>query len=132
VRAVIAITAAALLSLSAQAPSAAEPTQFTSAVEDLPLMAGLEEISTLPFETAQGRIVRVEAVGDVEAPAVSLYYAQTLPQLGWLRSGDEPGLVFTRAGERLVVRVDADEVAADGALTRVAFMITPVVTAAVR
>jgi len=95
-------------------------------------MAGLEEISTLPFETAQGRIVRVEAVGDVEAPAVSLYYAQTLPQLGWLRSGDEPGLVFTRAGERLVVRVDADEVAADGALTRVAFMITPVVTAAVR
>jgi len=130
VRGAIAITAAVMLALSAQAPSAAEPTRFASAIEDLPLMAGLEETAAAPFETPQGRIVRVEAAGDVEAPAVALYYAQTLPQLGWRRIDDEPGLVFTRSGERLVVRVDADAVAADGAVTRVAFMITPAVTAA--
>lgn len=108
--------------------SASAATRFASAVEDLPLMAGLDETASAPFETAQGRIVRVEAAGSVRADAVRAYYAETLPQLGWRRTGDAETLTFTRAGERLVVRVEP----VPGDAVRVSFLITPAETAAAR
>lgn len=93
---------AALLASAGLTPPAGASTRFASHVEDLPLMDGLTETGEgFPFETPQGRIVRIVAEGRVNASEVGRFYAETLPALGWRRAGD--GLVFTRAGETLEI-----------------------------
>ncbi|MGF1464390.1 MAG: hypothetical protein ACFB2Z_14750 [Maricaulaceae bacterium] len=79
---------------------------FSDTVEDLPLMTGLSESDqTVVFETPQGRIAEVVAHGAVERAEIAVFYAQTLPQLGWRLLSKAP-LAFERSGERLAVRIE--------------------------
>ncbi len=80
---------------------AQEAAGFISMIEDLPLMPGLvEEEGGMVFDSAQGRIVQVYAIGWVSEGEVRDFYDDTLPQLGWRPYG--PG-VFRREGEILKV-----------------------------
>ncbi len=92
--------------------AADEEEQYLSGFEDLPLMAGLEELSEggVMFDAPQGRIVHAYARGDaVEPAAVFDFYTQTLTQMGW-RPGaaeeeDASRKQFRREGEILEVRI---------------------------
>lgn len=77
---------------------------FFDVLEDLPMMEGLAEnqAASVTFETANGRIVEVEASGAVEAAAVRAFYAEILPQLGWQRVGED---LYSRDQERLQLTV---------------------------
>jgi len=81
-----------------------EGTAFVGGFDDLPLMAGLEEIegAGVTFDTPSGRIVERYATGDVAAAAVERFYRETLPALGWQPAG---GLAFRREGEALTIAV---------------------------
>lgn len=79
---------------------------FLGAIPDLPLMAGLTELTQrgVVFDQAGGRIVEAYAEGPVAAAAVRRFYGETLPQLGWqaLGSGAD-GDSYGREDERLEV-----------------------------
>ena len=81
----------------------ADDAQFVSVIDDLPLMAGLEEVGEgVEFTTGQGRIVEATAtakpgVGATKAQVIRFYDA-TLPQLGWRKAG---AAAFAREGEVL-------------------------------
>jgi len=86
---------------------------FLPALEDVPLMPGLEAVAPVTaFDTPAGRVVVVHAQGGVTPAAVSAFYDQTLPQLGWrlspaqsfLREGERLELTFLGDGDPLVVR----------------------------
>ena len=63
--------------------------RFVEGVEDLPLMPGLSNVEAagLAFDTVEGRIVVAFASGRVTREAVLVFYADTMPQLGWKRAG---------------------------------------------
>ncbi|MGH6961451.1 MAG: hypothetical protein ACREE7_13275 [Dongiaceae bacterium] len=92
---------------------AAEPA-FIAGVEDLPLMPGLREIDSAAtvFDSAGGRIVEAYATGEVTEPAVTAFYGEMLPQLGWTaarptffsRSGETLRLDYLHYGKGLTVR----------------------------
>jgi hypothetical protein len=84
----------------------AQDTAYLADVDDLPLAPGLTEdpAARVVFDKPEGRIVEAAASGPVAAAAVSAFYADTLPALGWVPAG--PG-AWTRARERLEIRVDA-------------------------
>ncbi|WP_416897848.1 MAG: hypothetical protein ACMVY4_20760 [Minwuia sp.] len=86
---------------------------------DIPLMPGLSLTpdSETVFETADARIVELEARGAVAPEDVRRYYASALAGLGW--QGD-PVSGMMRDGERLRL-----EIAGGGATTVVAFRLTP-------
>jgi hypothetical protein len=67
-------------------------------------MSGLVEnqAAAVTFETANGRIIEVEASGTVSAEEVVEFYSETLPQLGWEKVGD---IAFQRDQERLTLRI---------------------------
>lgn len=73
---------------------------FVAGIEDLPLMPGLTQLtgSGFAFDSAGGRVVEAYATGDLDPAAVSAFYAETLPQLGWAALGDDR---YAREGERL-------------------------------
>ncbi|MGD2134271.1 MAG: hypothetical protein PVI23_15890 [Maricaulaceae bacterium] len=104
-------------------PASAEPARFVSVVEDLPLMGPLTEVSADPFETPQGRIVRIEAEGRARPAEIERFYNETLPALGWRAAGPEDGeaIAFERGGERLALRVEPEP----GGEVRATFIITP-------
>ena len=58
---------------------------FSSAIDDLPLMDGLNESEgeTLVFDSSSGRIVEALSTGEVSRQQVMSFYSETLPQLGW-------------------------------------------------
>lgn len=93
------------LFLSACATCArAEQTVFFGALQDVPLMPGLAEMSeqTVIFDKPVGRIV--ESVADLRGlsrAAVLGYYAESLPQLGWRQAGKGR---FTRDSEILELK----------------------------
>ena len=99
---------------------AAAADAFFLELEDLPIMTGLVEnqAASMTFETANGRIVEVEASGAVAADAVRGFYAETLPQLGWVRVADG---IFERDRERL--QLDISDVG--GGRVLVAFSLSP-------
>jgi hypothetical protein len=103
------------------APVAAHADGFVPGTEDLPLMPGLVSVagSAVVFDKPEGRIVESAARGKLTRYAVTRFYAQTLPQLGWRRVLGVPA-AWTRAGERL--RLDFR--GRDGDLT-VGFMLAP-------
>lgn len=80
---------------------------FLSVIEDLPLMATLQENenAAVTFEAANGRIAEAEARGPVTPDAVGKFYADVLPQLGWKQVGD--GL-YARERERLRLTIESD------------------------
>ena len=98
-------------------PAAADG--FLSAVEDLPLAPGLNEMSdaALSFDTPGGRIVEGAAKGAVDAGAVLRFYGATLPQLGWVQDSDTR---FHRESETLRL-----EPTSDGRILVVRFTISP-------
>tara|TARA_R110000787_G_scaffold14982_1_gene46017 strand:- start:208 stop:576 length:369 start_codon:yes stop_codon:yes gene_type:complete len=74
--------------------------RFLSVIDDLPLMPALTEIagSAVAFSKPGGRIVDVAASGKTETARVLVYYARTLPQLGWSSTG---AAIWERDEERL-------------------------------
>jgi len=96
--------------------------QFLSAIDDLPLMSGLQEVEggVMVFDSSAGRIVEALSVGAVKKGAVLHYYSQTLPQLGWLETA--PGQ-FSREGEML--RLEFPPVLASSSQISVRFMLSP-------
>lgn len=107
----------ALLAAAGAAPALAQG--FLGAYEDLPLPAGLTEMtgSGLSFDTPGGRIVEAYAKGPATAAEVLRFYAATLPQLGWTRESES---VYRRDSE--VLRLDTTN---DGRLLVVRFTISP-------
>lgn len=68
-------------------------------------MSGLRELPdrALTFDKPSGRIVEIVAGGQNISPeAIRAYYEDTLPQLGWTRTGPED---FLRENETLHVFV---------------------------
>ncbi len=69
-------------------PVFAEESKFFSALNDVPLMPGLYELTdeTVVFDKPEGRIVESSAVSETQnVNKIKGFYAQTLPQLGWQR-----------------------------------------------
>ncbi|MFQ5764891.1 MAG: hypothetical protein ACE5GT_08185 [Rhodospirillales bacterium] len=96
---------------------------FVSAIDDLPVMPGLVEDldAAMVFDSPAGRIVEAFAQGNVRAPDVLAFYAETLPQLGWRPSGTG---VFRREQEILTVEFPDGE--RDGTPLTVRFALAPV------
>ena len=92
---------------------------FVGGIADLPLMTGLVEDAAagLVFDKPEGRIVEAVAAGPLERAAVDAFYAATLAELGWRRSGDG---AYKREGEVLRITVSGN----DGAVT-VHFSLVP-------
>ncbi len=107
---------------------------FVGGMEDLPLMAGLTEISGagMVFDTPAGRVVEVFASGTVSRTRVIAFYAATLPQLGWRQDAET---LFYREGERLVLEFPQSAVAGTAAApvtdtVTVRFVLSPETAAA--
>lgn len=75
--------------------------RFLSHFDDLPLPAGLtEQPNSVLFEADGGRIIETSAEGKVEAAAIRRFYDQSLPQLGWTKSGEGR---YVRENESLTI-----------------------------
>ena len=100
-RNLITITALAGLLFSATASWGGD---FIAGVEDIPVMPGMtaDDDASTAFDTPTGRIVEAYAAGDVTGEAVQRFYQETLPQLGWTRTG---ALEFQREGEKLTLEL---------------------------
>jgi len=83
---------------------AAAEAAFLAGVEDLPLMPGLSEVdgAATVFDAPQGRIVETFAAGAVAPAEVERFYAQTLPELGWIAASARE---FRREGEKLTLEI---------------------------
>ena len=94
---------------------------FFSAIDDLPLMEGLNEAEggTMVFDSSSGRIVEALSTGMVTRQRVIQFYSETLPQLGWLEIS--PGH-FVREYEVLKIEFPASPV---GKTLTVLFMLSP-------
>lgn len=92
---------------------------FLSILPDVPLMQGFVELedSAMAFDKPQGRIVLMEAQGDLKSDHVMRYYQDILPRLGWqqVKTG-----IFTREKEQLTVHVDAND-----EITSIKFLLEP-------
>jgi hypothetical protein len=90
------------------APAFAEVRYF-STIEDLPLAPGLEEAGRgIYFDSASGRITGALAQGAAAPGAVTAFYMETLPALGWALSpgAGSPGeIVFLRDREQLALLI---------------------------
>ena len=96
--------------------------EFVGGTGDVPLAPGLIEDSNanVVFDSPTGRIVESYAYGEGAVADVNAFYADTLPQLGWLAVG--PG-VFRREGEILRIRATREEGAANRIVVR--FSLSP-------
>ena len=119
--------AAALAACAAPAPgpgpASTVPAQgYFAGIDDLPLAPGLVERpgERTSFETVAGRIEARGAAGRASREAVTLFYAQTLPQLGWQPQRDGG---FARGGERLGLEFSSPPEDAGTLLLRI--LITP-------
>ncbi len=103
--------------------AAAGDRAFLSTLDDVPLAPGLREVTGagLLFDTPQGRIVEAYAEerreGAVARKAVRRFYRDTLPQLGWRRTGRAR---YRREGEVLRLAFQHKE-----ATLTVRFTVTP-------
>ncbi len=81
---------------------------FVTGIEDVPLMAGLVDRpdAALVFDKPSGRIVEAYATGASSRAEVVAFYAETLPELGWRRTGE---LAFEREGEVLRIAVSMED-----------------------
>lgn len=97
----------------------AQAADYSSAIEDLPLMPGMSEVTenAVVFDNPGGRIVETDVVTSAAPDVVSGFYQSALPQLGWTAAS---ATVFTRAGEKLTI----ESTVKDGR-THVHFNLTP-------
>lgn len=88
----------------------AAESRFFSALNDVPLMPGLYELTaeTVVFDQPEGRIVESSAVSETEkAPEIRAFYGSVLPQLGWnLQKGTEQADSYLRQGEKLTLSLE--------------------------
>lgn len=85
--------------------AAAQSVRFFSAMNDIPLMEGLDELEGqgFIFDKAEGRIGALEAQSThIKAAEALNYYATSLPQFGWAVKSKNP-LTFRREGEQMVL-----------------------------
>jgi len=94
--------------------------QFATAIDDLPLMPGLNLVQSndVVFSSGQDRIAATDAIGAVDVDDVYHFYRRTLPQLGWKYITMRR---YHRNNE--VLSIDAH---ADGKTTSVHFAVHPV------
>lgn len=94
---------------------------FVPGTEDVPLAPGLiaNADDALVFDNPTGRIVQATAVGAADTDAVTRFYADTLPQLGWTRGKDGR---WTRGEEVLDIAIARD---ASGHRLSVRFQLSP-------
>ncbi|MDP9126766.1 MAG: hypothetical protein M3N08_00710 [Pseudomonadota bacterium] len=101
-------------------PANASEQEFTTVIEDLPLMPGLTTVQdgdvlfAVPHE---GRIAETEASGPVAIDDVYNFYRRSLPHLGWKVID---GRTYQREKERLLI-----DARSDGKITTVQFSIKP-------
>lgn len=112
------VLAATLTAYVFLAGAPAQAQGFLSAIDDMPLAAGMEEIAdgALVFDKPEGRIVQVTALHDARVTPADIrdFYLATLPNLGWRPVTQKTrGLTFTRKGEILRITVTADLVIFD-------------------
>lgn len=97
---------ASLAAAPMTAPAFADGVQaeFLAGFDDLPLMPALRQNSegVTVFESPYGRIAESYASGATTRAAVLEFYAATLPQLGWARTGET---TFRREEEELTLDV---------------------------
>ena len=99
------VLSAAFAALLCAAASAAAAPTFLMEFEDLPLAPGLAEVpGGVLFDSPSGRIMDATAEGQVSRQDVVLFYAETLPQLGWKKVSDR---VFQRDNEVLQIEIDS-------------------------
>lgn len=81
---------------------------YASAIEDLPLMQGMQEKkdSIVIFDTPDGRVITFNARTPAPSPDVLRFYSETLPALGWQEK--VPG-TFVREGEEINITASAGE-----------------------
>lgn len=106
-----------------QASPNAEPPHFTSVIEDLPLMPGLEPVEdedVLFDAPGSGRIAETNAMGPVDADDVYKFYKKSLPHLGWHAAGTN---TYRRANEELHIDARANQ-----KITLVTFTVKPLGT----
>ncbi len=104
--------------------------KFLSAIDDLPLMAQLDEIAggVMVFDSPSGRIVESLTMGKVLKEDVEQFYSDTLPQLGWEKRA--PGK-YSREDEVLKLEFpqttarDGTGSSGDPATISVLFMLSP-------
>ena len=113
---------APVLTLSSATPLVAQnaASGFVSAIDDLPLMPGLNEDADalVVFEAPSGRIVEAVATGAVSVERVVSFYAATLPALGW-----EPHSTGGYARETDILRIATERAEGGGVIVR--FSIVP-------
>ena len=80
-------------------------TQYSAAIEDLPLMPDMTEdkSSVVIFDAPEGRIIETNAKTGSGAAEVSAWYNAALPPLGWQPTS---ALSFRRDREKLVINID--------------------------
>lgn len=105
------------LALMCLAPMAAARS-FLSAIGDVPLAEGLQELpdAGFVFDKPQGRIVQLTASHEtgVTQQAIRAFYQNSLPNLGWQPRESGPALLtFSRRGEILRLTFTADLVIFD-------------------
>ena len=96
-------------------------TRFTTAIEDLPLMKGLEivEENDVLLIFGSNRIAQTTAKGWVDIDEVYYFYQETLPELGWTAVNAK---TYLRDNERLLI--NASSANPDG-MTHVTFEVEP-------
>ncbi len=109
----------AFLFLFIALPARAETVRYSEAMEDLPLMATMQELpdSVVVFDTPNGRIVEMTAQTAASQEQIKKFYNNALPQLGWHTQAPH---IYWRDGERLTVDMHVD-----GANTLVHFSLSP-------
>ena len=88
--------------------AAGEQAVFLSAIEDVPLMAGLTEDSaaTLEFDKPDGRLIETYAYGEARQEDAIAFYTTVMPEFGWRKIND---LIYSREGEILRIYLTSEE-----------------------
>ena len=114
------IIALLLLCAIGSVQAGAQATPFFEALYDVPVMNGLEEIKdqAMLFDKPDGRIASVVAVSErLDNKAVTDFYAQTLPELGWKKTAPNQ---YVRGKDHLALSV-----VRKGSLTIAHFALSP-------
>ncbi len=98
----VALMAGFFAALPVQPDGRAQAAEFLAGFADLPLMPGLEAVEDagLVFDSPSGRIAEAYASGLVGRSAVTDFYRDTLPALGWQRRAENR---YEREGEELTI-----------------------------
>lgn len=90
------------LFLTAALSSQALASEFSSVIEDLPLMPGMTELAdtAVVFDKPGGRIVETTATTAATPQDIRQFYAAALPPLGWQANA---GGTYVRNGELLTM-----------------------------